>query len=70
MMLHLNEKTLQISLLKKSDEEFQKYFEFELAPFPLSLFDEAGLRKTRKSAFYDIFSPVTDFVHFHSASGV
>ncbi|GBM40156.1 hypothetical protein AVEN_100567-1, partial [Araneus ventricosus] len=37
-----------ISLLKKSDGELQKYFEFELAPFPLSLFDEGGLRKTRK----------------------
>ncbi|GBL81465.1 hypothetical protein AVEN_143735-1 [Araneus ventricosus] len=30
-----------------SDAELQKYFEFELAPFPLSLFDEGGLRKTR-----------------------
>ncbi|GBM95131.1 hypothetical protein AVEN_260201-1 [Araneus ventricosus] len=36
-----------MSPLKKSDAELQKYFEFELAPFPLSHFDEGGLRKTR-----------------------
>ncbi|GBN60163.1 hypothetical protein AVEN_250040-1 [Araneus ventricosus] len=36
-----------MSPLKKSDAELQKYFQFELAPFPLSLFDEGGLRKTR-----------------------
>ncbi|GBN49334.1 hypothetical protein AVEN_87319-1 [Araneus ventricosus] len=47
------------SLPKKSDAELQKYFEFELAPFPLSLFDEEGLRKTRKSVFYDLFSTTT-----------
>ncbi|GBL77670.1 hypothetical protein AVEN_152897-1 [Araneus ventricosus] len=41
----------------------QSYFEFELPPFPLSLFDEGGLRKTRKSVFYDLFSTETD-VHF------
>ncbi|GBM24355.1 hypothetical protein AVEN_202338-1 [Araneus ventricosus] len=56
----------RISLLKKSDAELQKYFEFELAPFPLSLFDEEELRKTRKSVFYDSFSTATD-VHFTSA---
>ncbi|XP_054709324.1 kinesin-like protein KIF11-A [Uloborus diversus] len=33
----------RISLLKKSDEELRNYFAFELAPFPLSLFDEEGL---------------------------
>ncbi|GBL74481.1 hypothetical protein AVEN_235422-1 [Araneus ventricosus] len=43
-----------------SDAELQKYFEFELAPFPLSLFDEGGLRKTLKSVFYDLFSIATD----------
>ncbi|GBM64125.1 hypothetical protein AVEN_4719-1 [Araneus ventricosus] len=56
----------RISLLKKSDSELQKYYEFELAPFPLSLFDEGRLRKTRKSVFYDLFSTATD-VHFTSA---
>ncbi|GBM59406.1 hypothetical protein AVEN_187808-1 [Araneus ventricosus] len=56
----------RISLLKKSDGELQTYFEFELVPFPLSLFDEGGLRKTRKSVFYDLFSTTT-VVHFASA---
>ncbi|GBO26604.1 hypothetical protein AVEN_215673-1 [Araneus ventricosus] len=37
-----------------------------LAPFPFSLFDEGGLRKTRKSIFYYLFSTETD-VHFTSA---
>ncbi|GBM19016.1 hypothetical protein AVEN_140977-1 [Araneus ventricosus] len=56
----------RISLLKKSDAELQKYFEFKLAPFPLSFFDERGLHKTRKSVFYDLFSTATE-VHFTSA---
>ncbi|GBL60933.1 hypothetical protein AVEN_169786-1, partial [Araneus ventricosus] len=50
----------RISPLKKYDAELQKYFEFELAPFPLSLFDEGGLRKTRKSVFNYLFSTATD----------
>ncbi|GBM57821.1 hypothetical protein AVEN_22074-1 [Araneus ventricosus] len=49
-----------------SDAELQKYFEFDLAPFPLSLFDKGGLRKTRKSVFYNLFSTTTD-VNFTSA---
>ncbi|GBN74287.1 hypothetical protein AVEN_35322-1 [Araneus ventricosus] len=55
-----------LSLLKKSDGELQTYFQFELTPFPLSLFDEGGLRKTPKSVFYDLFSTTT-VVHFTSA---
>lgn len=51
----------RISYMKKSDEEFKEYFEFELAPYPLSLFDEKGMRKTKKSVFYDLFNPVTDY---------
>ncbi|GBM97945.1 hypothetical protein AVEN_42492-1 [Araneus ventricosus] len=56
----------RISPLKKSDAELEKYFEFELALFPLPLFDEGGLRKTRKSVFYDLFCTATD-VHFTSS---
>lgn len=29
---------------------------YELAPFPFSLFDEGGLRKTQKSTLYKVFS--------------
>ncbi|GBL99406.1 hypothetical protein AVEN_206809-1 [Araneus ventricosus] len=56
----------RISILKKSDAELLKCSEFEVAPFPLSLFDEGGLLKTRKSVFYDLFSTAND-VNFTSA---
>lgn len=52
----------RISLIKKLDEEFKKYFEFELAPYPLSLFNGKGMRKTKKSVFYYLFNPVTDLI--------
>jgi len=29
------------------------------SPFPLALFDEQGLRKTKKSALYDILQPIS-----------
>ncbi|GBN67689.1 hypothetical protein AVEN_127556-1 [Araneus ventricosus] len=53
----------RISLLKSL---MQSYFEFEQVPFPLSFFDEGGLRKTGKSVFYDLFSTET-VVYFTSA---
>ncbi|GBM43443.1 hypothetical protein AVEN_18609-1 [Araneus ventricosus] len=56
----------RIPLLQNSDGELQIYFEFELAPFPLSLFDVGGLCKTHKSVVYDLFSTTT-VVHFTSA---
>ncbi|GBN06056.1 hypothetical protein AVEN_141318-1 [Araneus ventricosus] len=48
-LIPINSDTIfrKISLLKRSDAEFQKYFEFELAPFPLSLFDEGGLQQAK-----------------------
>ena len=36
-----------------------KFLEYELSPFPLSLFDEGGMRKGRKSSFYDNFSKIS-----------
>lgn len=48
----------RIHFLKKSDKEIESYFQYELAPYPLSLFDETGMRKTRKSVLYDLFEPV------------
>lgn len=49
----------RISVLFHGDEEqTRKAFEFELSPFPLSLFDEFGLmRNTSKSELYKIFKP-------------
>ncbi|KAJ8887394.1 hypothetical protein PR048_013609 [Dryococelus australis] len=45
----------RISVLKKCEEELCEYLRYKLAPFPLSMFDEAGMQKTKKSALYDIF---------------
>lgn len=33
-------------------DEIEKYFAYKLAPYPLSLFDEGGMRKSQKSAIY------------------
>lgn len=44
----------RISVLKKSDEELKEFLKYELAPYPLSLFNEQGLRKNTKSSLYDI----------------
>lgn len=50
----------RISRLKKSDERLQSYYElFELAPYPLSLFDENGMLKGNESEMYECFVPVT-----------
>ena len=35
-----------------------KKIEYELAPYPLSLFDALGMRKTPKSAIWDCFQSV------------
>lgn len=45
----------RICVMKKSDEEIEFYLKYELAPYPLSLFDECGMRKTQKSLLYPLF---------------
>ena len=50
----------RISFTKKSQELFKVNFEYELAPYPLSLFDEVGMRKTKKSDLYNAFLPLCD----------
>ncbi|KYM93404.1 hypothetical protein ALC62_15994 [Cyphomyrmex costatus] len=47
----------RISIVKSSDEELEEFLQYELAPFPLSLFDESGMRKNVKSQLYSIFTP-------------
>lgn len=44
--------------MKKSEDELENYLKYELAPYPLSLFDELGTRKSTKSALYDLFELV------------
>jgi len=41
-------------LTMKTDEDLKTYFHYELAHFPLPLFDEAGRRKTKKCVIYDV----------------
>lgn len=47
----------RISLTNKTPAEFKCYLDYELSPYPLSLFDELGMRKTTKSSLYDCFEP-------------
>ena len=47
-----------MSITKTFEDEIEKFFEYELAPYPLSLFDALGIRKTPKSAIYDCFKSV------------
>lgn len=47
----------RISVIKTSNEEFQSYFNYELSPLPLALFDDHGqMRKTQKASLYDLFN--------------
>lgn len=48
----------RMSITKTFEDEIEKFFEYDLAPYPLSLFDETGMRKTQKSAIYDWFESV------------
>lgn len=41
---------------KESIADMKKYFEYELAPFPLTLFSGDGMRKCTKSSLYNAFS--------------
>uniref|UniRef100_A0A1B6EQB8 Uncharacterized protein n=1 Tax=Cuerna arida TaxID=1464854 RepID=A0A1B6EQB8_9HEMI len=45
----------RISIVKQSDEELENFLSYELAPYPLSLFNENGMRKGTKSALYKAF---------------
>lgn len=48
----------RMSITRTFGDELQKFFEYELAPYPLSLFDAIGMRKTQKSVIYDCFQCV------------
>lgn len=55
----------RISYAKKSSKQFEEYFQHELAPYPLSLFDNVGMRKTIKSALYEAFTPITENINLN-----
>ncbi|CAF4890677.1 unnamed protein product [Pieris macdunnoughi] len=48
----------RMSITAAFQDEIENYFEYELSPYPLSLFDDIGIRKTQKSAIYDCFEKV------------
>ena len=53
----------RISYAQKSQEQFKQNFQHgPVAHHPSSLFDESGMRKTKKSSLYEAFSPLCDIV--------
>lgn len=54
----------RISILKTSESELQEYLKFELSPFPLSMFNEHGMRKTQKSKLYELFKHASEDVQY------
>ncbi|GBM52910.1 hypothetical protein AVEN_197216-1 [Araneus ventricosus] len=52
-----------MSITKSFEDELETFFKYELAPYPLSLFDAIGMRKTQKSAIYDCFQCVNVEIH-------
>lgn len=49
----------RIPVLKKTNEELRDYLQYELAPYPLALFDEVGMQKTKKSLFIECLRKTT-----------
>lgn len=50
----------RISFAKQSQADLKEYLSYELSPYPLSLFDEVVMRKSMKSALYNLFSPIEE----------
>jgi len=48
----------RISVTKQFEDHLQQVLQYELAPYPLALFDDIGMRKTKKSSLFDCFIPV------------
>uniref|UniRef100_A0A6P7GZZ5 Uncharacterized protein LOC114345123 n=1 Tax=Diabrotica virgifera virgifera TaxID=50390 RepID=A0A6P7GZZ5_DIAVI len=45
----------RMNVVKNTDKQLRQYFQYELAPFPMSLFSEGLMRKTAKSSIFDLF---------------
>ena len=50
----------RMSLIKTSNKQLRDFLKYELAPYPLSLFEDGLMRKTQKSALYKVFKEVDD----------
>lgn len=46
----------RVCVTKQSEEQMKQHFAYELAPYPLSLFTEEGMRKGTKSSLYSAFA--------------
>ena len=53
----------RICVLKKYDEELQSYMNYELAPYPLALFEDGQIRKTKKSTLYELFPEASKTIY-------
>lgn len=51
----------RISLQISTKTDMKDYLKYELSPYPLSLFNENGFKKSVKSDFYADFTSVSDF---------
>ncbi|GBM18721.1 hypothetical protein AVEN_263534-1, partial [Araneus ventricosus] len=51
-------------IVKESEKELEKFFTYELAPFPLSLFNDDGMRKFVKSSMYKAFEQHSVDINF------
>ncbi|CAG4972676.1 unnamed protein product [Parnassius apollo] len=45
----------RMSITQTFEDTLETFFAYELAPYPLTLFDAVGMRKTMKSALYNCF---------------
>jgi hypothetical protein len=56
----------RITITKQSDQEQEKYLTYELSPYPMSLFEEFGMRKTSKSSLYKALTSLQLDIPFES----
>lgn len=56
----------RMCIAKKSDEELEQFLSYELAPFPLALFNEGYMRKGVKSSLYTAFQECAINVDFRN----
>lgn len=45
--------------MKKNEDKLEEYFHYELAPYPMSMFHEGLMRKTKKSAVFELLETVS-----------
>ena len=69
--IKIREETVPVNTMKlfnriactiKSEENLANILEHELAPVPLSMFDEFSIRKTNKAAMYDVVESYTSVI--------